>query len=114
VTVADFSIPRQSSDSGRTVFGLVGELDLSSASTMRAAGLAALGAPGCSMLVLDVTALTLVDSSGIGSLVGLHFHAHQHEQRLVLRGVSENLTRVLTIAGLTSVFDIEPVGGNQA
>ncbi|MDT4985278.1 MAG: hypothetical protein QOF95_2768 [Pseudonocardiales bacterium] len=107
-------IRRQSTDSGCTVFGLVGELDLSSASTMRAAGLAALGAPGCSMLVLDVTALRLADSTGIGSLVGLHFHAHQHEQRLVLRGVSENLARVLTIAGLASLFDVEPRGGNQA
>jgi anti-sigma B factor antagonist len=114
--VADFAISDESTDSGCTVLALVGELDLASAPMMRTAGLAALAEPDCSTLVLDVTALTFVDSTGIGSWVELRNHAHEHDHRLVLRGASENLTRVLTIAGLVSLFDFEPAppDGDQA
>lgn len=109
--MADFSIVTRSADSGRTVLGLVGELDLAGASAMRAAGLAALGEPGSSTLVLDVTALTFVDSTGIGTWVELHNHASSQDQSLVLHGVSDNLNRVLTIAGLVSLFDLDGAGG---
>jgi anti-sigma B factor antagonist len=114
VAVADFSINENSVDSGCTVLGLAGNLDLASASTMRAAGLAALAQPNLSTLVLDVTSLRLIDSTGIGSLVELHNHAQQHDQRMVLRGVSANLTRVLTIAGLASFFNFDPPEGDHA
>jgi anti-sigma B factor antagonist len=106
--VADFAISEKSTDSGCTVLGLLGELDLAGAPTMRAAGLAALAEPDCSTLVLDVTAVAFVDSTGLGSWVELRKHAKENDQRLVLRGVSENLKRVLTIAGLVSLFDVEP------
>lgn len=95
-----------SSGPGSTVLALVGELDLAGAPAMRAAGLAALGEPGCSTLVLDVAELTFVDSTGIGSWVELRNHADQHDQRMALRGVSANLDRILTIAGLASLFDL--------
>ena len=80
----------QSSGSGSTVLDLVGELDLASAPDMRQSGLAALDDPGCSTLVLDVEKLTFVDSTGIGSWVELRNHAQQNDQRLALRGVSDN------------------------
>lgn len=105
--MADFAISEKSTDSGCTVLGVVGELDLASAATMRTAGRAALEQSGCSTLILDVTALTFVDSTGIGSWVELRNHALERNQRLVLRGVSENLTRILTIAGLVSLFDLD-------
>lgn len=97
----------QSSGSGSTVLDLVGELDLAGAPAMRTAGLAALDDPGCSTLVLDVEKLTFVDSTGLGTWVELRLHAHQHDQRLALRGVSENLERIMTIAGLASMFDLD-------
>jgi len=105
--VTDFAVSVQSSGSGSTVLDLVGELDLASAPAMGEAGMAALGDPGCSTLVLDVEKLTFVDSTGIGSWVELRNHAQQHNQRLVLRGVSENLERILTIAGLAALFDLD-------
>jgi anti-sigma B factor antagonist len=106
--VTDFSIGAQNTDPGCTVLALGGELDMAGAPAMRTAGHAALGA-GCSMLVLDVTDLTFVDSTGIGTWVELLNQAHQHGQRLVLRGVSDNLKRVLTIAGLVALFDLDAV-----
>jgi anti-anti-sigma factor len=114
--VADFSVRRQGTDPGCTVLELAGELDLAGAPTVHADGLAALADPACSTLVLDLTALTFVDSTGIGSWVELHNHAHQQGQRLVLRGLSENLTRVLTIAGLVTLFDLDagPPDADQA
>ena len=105
--MAYFSIITRSADSGRTVLGLVGELDMAGAAAMRAAGLAALGEPGSSTLVLDVTELTFVDSTGIGTWVELHNHASGQDQSVVLQGVSGNLTRVLTIAGLAPLFDLD-------
>ncbi|MEP7019615.1 MAG: STAS domain-containing protein [Pseudonocardiales bacterium] len=106
--MVDFAVNQQRTDTGHTVLALVGELDLAGAAIMRTAGLAALGDPNCSTLVLDVTALTFLDSTGIGSWVELRNHAHQNGQHLSLRGASDNLSRILTIAGLTSLFDLEP------
>lgn len=99
---------QRSTDAGHTVLDLVGELDLAGAVIMRTAGLAALGDPACTTLVLDVSALSFVDSTGIGSWVELRSHAHQNAQHVALRGASDNLSRILTIAGLTSLFDLEP------
>jgi anti-sigma B factor antagonist len=107
VDVTDFAVSVQSSGSGSTVLDLVGELDLAGAPAMRESGLAALGDPGCSTLVLDVEKLTFVDSTGIGSWVELHNHAQQQDQRLVLRSVSANLERILTIAGLATLFELD-------
>jgi anti-sigma B factor antagonist len=106
--MADFSVSQTDADPGLTVLSLAGDLDVASVSRLRAAGLAALAQPNCSTLVLDVTALGLIDSTGIGTLVQLHNRAEEHNQRVALRGLSQNLTRVLTIAGLASVFNVDP------
>jgi anti-sigma B factor antagonist len=105
--VTDFAVSVQSSDSGSTVLGLAGELDLAGAPQMRAAGLGALREAGCSALVLDLSKLSFVDSTGLGSWVELRNHAQQHSQSVALRGVSENLARILEIAGLTALFDVD-------
>lgn len=106
--MTDFAVSAQAADSGLVVLDLVGELDVAGAQAMRVAGLDALGTPGCATLVLDLTKLTFVDSSGLGSWVQLHNHARAHDQRLGLRGVSDNLARVLDLAGLASLFDLDP------
>ncbi|PZS20520.1 MAG: hypothetical protein DLM57_01180 [Pseudonocardiales bacterium] len=104
--MTDFSVSVQATDSGSTVLDLAGELDLAGARAMRTAGFAALAEPGCSTLILDVAKLTFVDSTGIGCWIELRKHARQHDQRFVLRGPSDNLTRILTMAGLASILDV--------
>jgi len=105
--VTDFAVSVQSGGSGSTVLELTGELDLAGAPLMRESGHAALSDGGCSTLVLDIEKLTFVDSAGIGSWVELRNRAQQSDQRLVIRGVSDNIARILTIAGLATLFDID-------
>ncbi|MEP7178266.1 MAG: STAS domain-containing protein [Pseudonocardiales bacterium] len=106
--MTDFSIRETSTDSECTVLALAGDLDLAGAAAMRATASSAVQDPACSTVVLDVTELTFVDSTGIGTWVELRNQADQLGKRVELRGVSQNLSRVLTIAGLLSLFGLEP------
>lgn len=106
--MTDFSVEPRGVEAGGAVLDLAGELDLAAAPAMRAAGIAALGEPGCSLLILDVAKLTFVDSTGIGSWIELRNHAREHDRRVVLQSVPAKIHRVLELAGLTTVFDLAP------
>jgi anti-sigma B factor antagonist len=57
-------------DSGRLVLIVVGDLDLASAPSFRSAALAATAEDGD--VVVDLTGCDLLDSVGVGLLLGLH------------------------------------------
>jgi anti-sigma B factor antagonist len=76
---------------------LVGELDLSTAEQTAAELGPLFGASGD--VVLDVSELTFIDSSGIRLLLQLH-HALEDRGTLVLRSPARHVANVLEIAGL--------------
>jgi anti-anti-sigma factor len=60
---------------------------------------------GCEEVVLDLSDLDFVDSSGLRSMVLAR--GPQGEGRVVLRSPSSSVVRLLDITGLTEVFVIE-------
>ncbi|MGC5015382.1 STAS domain-containing protein [Streptosporangium sp. DT93] len=60
------------------------------------------------ILILDLSALTFCDSSGIGELLQVRHHGLTEGVRVILTGVQGNLARRLTLAGLLPVFEIFP------
>ena len=74
-----------------------GELDLDSEHPLVEAAAGVLrAAPGCTLLV-DLSGLTFIDSSGIRALMRMH---QAHGARVRLGDVSEPVMRLLDITGL--------------
>lgn len=91
-------------EQGKIVIALEGEIDLENASEVRKALLANLKQK--KDLLIDLSAVTYIDSSGIASLVeGLQV-ARKQKNELSLVSVSQRALRVLELARLDKVFAI--------
>jgi len=81
-----------------------GDIDLASAADFETCLRSALdSAP--SSIVIDLAALTFIDSSGLRVLVSLSKEAQSRGATLGLRNVPRHAQRVLDITGLTEWFD---------
>lgn len=59
-------------------------------------------------VVIDVTALTFCDSTGVAELIASLRRSNALGSRLVLTGVHGTLARILTITGLHAAFELLP------
>ena len=57
-------------------------------------------------LRLDLSALSFIDSTGLGALVAVHHHAATTGVPMTLTGVSSQVRRVMEITRLDELFDI--------
>lgn len=66
---------------------------------------------GVGDLVVDVSDVELVDSTGLGALLSAHRRARRAGRRLVLRGVGPDLHRILHRTRLDRIiaFEVAPV-----
>jgi anti-anti-sigma factor len=84
-----------------------GEVDLATAPELEASVQEAFGiAPDA--VLLDLRALTFIDSSGLRVLVALSNTAREQKARLLLRNVPRHAERVLDLTGLAEWFDRAP------
>jgi anti-sigma B factor antagonist len=83
-----------------------GEVDLATAPELEACVQEAFA--GASAVVLDLEALTFIDSSGLRVLVALSNGARAGGARLHLRNVPRHAQRVLDLTGLADWFDRPP------
>lgn len=88
-----------------TLVTLRGELDLATQGEFRAR-LIDLLVSGRTDLVVDLSALTFLDSTGIGALIGIRRRAHALQGSLTLVCPTASVMKLFTIAGLEKVFDI--------
>jgi anti-sigma B factor antagonist len=88
---------------------LSGEIYLDAAPDIIDAGLAALEDPDTLALLVDFNSVTFIDSTAIGALVRLNNAADDQGKHLTLTNVPARVHRVLTITGLTEVFDVHTV-----
>ncbi|GAA6527521.1 STAS domain-containing protein [Intrasporangium sp. DVR] len=102
----DLSITR--ADHGdRTVVHLGGEIDVYTAPFVREKLDEQIHA-GRADLIVDLSEVTFLDSTGLGVLVGRLKFARTRGGSLRLVGTSERVLRVFAITGLDKVFDIHP------
>jgi anti-sigma B factor antagonist len=90
---------------GRAQLVLVGELDLDSAPQLLAEVVEQL-ASGASEVVIDLTALSFIDSSGLGTLVGCWRRARNAGATLIVANPSEDVWITLEITGLDQILPI--------
>ena len=89
------------------IVAVTGEVDLYSSPKMREAVLAALSKKGKGVIV-DLSGVSYMDSSGIATLVEALQAARRAECRLVLAGLTDRVREVFELARLQSVFELAP------
>lgn len=104
--MADLDIQTENVD-GSLVVRPIGELDLASAPALSAV---LLNQPrdGLNSLVLDLSGLTFLDSSGLRVIVAAHRHAVREGYGFSLTSVTPAIARRFKITGLDTLIPIRP------
>jgi anti-sigma B factor antagonist len=94
--------------SGAVVVEVSGEIDLHTAPTLRAALAAAVDAAGGDQpaVVVDLTGVGFIDSTGLGELVAAHKALADKGARLHLAASNERVRRLLSITGVDEVLAV--------
>lgn len=62
--------------------------------------------PNVKQVNLDLSAVEFIDSAGLGALVGIKVTANKHRTRLALLNPSKEVSNILMVSKLDSIFDI--------
>jgi anti-anti-sigma factor len=89
------------------VVGVIGEIDIASAPTLRDELLAAIRRHGA-RLALDLSSVTFMDCAGINALVAARRHAHLHGGWIRVQHASQRARKVLTLTGLHEELALAP------
>lgn len=86
---------------------LAGAVDTETAPSLRAELTELINAagPGTELRV-DLGAVSIMDSSGLATLVGAHRLAVAKEARLLLTGLPRHVSRMLNVTGLDDLLDL--------
>ncbi len=90
---------------GRTVLAVGGEVDLATAPQLRRR-LIELVNGGCRDLVVDLSKVGFIDSTGLGVLVGARRRIKEAEGDLVLVVPQDTIRALFRVTGLTEIFTI--------
>ena len=93
---------------GATVLSVSGEIDLHTAPGLRAALEPAVQAAReqGTAVVVDLSAVSFLDSTGLGELVGAHKALAESGERLHVVAVGDRVPRLLGLTGLTEVLAV--------
>jgi len=103
----ELTVTSQADGSGIWTFELVGALDLASRDELTSAAGKALKSDDLSAIVLDLSGITFVDSTGIGAIVQIAGDASDVGAAFALRRPSSRVVRILQIAGLEDAWTVE-------
>jgi anti-sigma B factor antagonist len=88
-----------------TLARICGRVDIDSSPALRARLLTTLQGPSCHVLILDLSAVTHIDSSGVATLVeGLRI-ARSYNTEVRLQGLEGRLLRLFQLTGILALFD---------
>lgn len=94
-------------DSGAVVVGVSGELDCATASILEERLEDLLSDQGNLSIVLDLSDMTFVDSTGLAVFVTAYRHLHERGGSLLLRRPSASTWKVFETTGLDRVLPID-------
>jgi anti-sigma B factor antagonist len=88
------------------ILDVTGSIDMSNSPEMRKALLAEIRAKRAPRVVLNLTSVEYIDSSGVASLIEGLKASREIGQRFVLFGLNESAREVLKISRLLKLFEI--------
>jgi anti-sigma B factor antagonist len=89
------------------VFELTGSLDIATSPTVRAA-LTSASERGGHQLIVDLTRVDFLDSTGLGALIGGQRRAREFGGEVRIVAKEGQILRLLRITGLLKVFSVYP------
>jgi anti-sigma B factor antagonist len=89
------------------VFPLSGEIDAATREADRDAAESFFASADGPVWVVDLTAVTFMDSSGLALLIKVRKEANSRGATVTLRGPSPTILKLLTITGLKALFAVE-------
>lgn len=92
-------------EDGTAVLSLAGEVDVSNVEQVREAAVKLLEGNG-KRLILDLSGVEYMDSSGLGMLVGLLKRQRESGGVLAIAGHQPRVQRLFEITGLKQVFEL--------
>jgi anti-sigma B factor antagonist len=92
---------------GSQVFELTGSLDIATSPTVRAT-LTSASERGDHKLIVDLTKVDFLDSTGLGALIGGQRRAKEFDGEIRLVAKEGQILRLLRITGLLKVFAVYP------
>jgi anti-sigma B factor antagonist len=104
--LSSFGIDVQT-DAPISVITLVGEIDVATCHDVRSLGVLSVQAAGITEVIIDMTGVTFIDSTGLGALIAVRNAARAADVTLRLRGITAGAAKLLKITGLDSVFEVE-------
>lgn len=93
-------------DGDQAVEWVSGDVDLANCGHVLELGAAAIAEPRVDALVVELSGVTFLDSTGLGALVQLRNLAKAAGKRLRLRGVPPPVSKLLTLTRLDEVFGL--------
>ena len=104
--MAEINLLVEANDRGPwTVLGLEGEIDLYTAPKLKEQISELIGSER-SRIVVDLSRVEFLDSTGLGVLIGGLKRARERGGELALAGPTEPVRKVLSITGLDKVFSL--------
>jgi anti-sigma B factor antagonist len=100
-------LERRQDSGGRDIVVVRGEIDVATSGALREELYAVMDG-GSKALVVDLSGVGFVDSSGLGVLVGSLKHMRERDGELTIAGLAQPALRVFEITGLTELFPMEP------
>ena len=94
-------------DAGRRVLTLAGSVDLGSRSLLTDAVSTAVAEAGVEQVVLDLSGVEFIDSTGLGAIVESSGKAEDTGRGFALRNPSKRVGRILELTGLDDQWPIE-------
>lgn len=91
-----------------TVLACSGQITLGQSSTLFRNTLREILKQGSRALLLDLTGVTYLDSTGIGELVGAYTAAYNVQAKIKLCSVPQKVVELLEITRLITVFELYP------
>jgi anti-sigma B factor antagonist len=96
-----------SGEPGVPVLGVRGEIDVASAPEFHSS-LSDLIGQGSEMVIVDLSEVSFIDSTGLGVLVGAEKEMRASGQELRLVVTRPQITKILELTGLDEVFTVLP------
>jgi stage II sporulation protein AA (anti-sigma F factor antagonist) len=93
-------------DGTRLILAVNGDLDLTTAQALTEALDDLLNHFPQKVIVLELSAVDFIDSSGLGVILGRYRRLHQQGRTLELAGVRARLRPVLEIAGISQLISV--------
>ena len=90
-----------------TIVTVSGELDVFTSPRLRET-LVEIVEAGARHLIVDLSGVEFLDSTGLGVLVGIHHRLQAHDGTLSFVGPGERLRRVFRVTRLDKLFEIHP------